>query len=64
MQSLGVSILNGTIALENSINDQVYLKEAINNLRNSTGPRLPEKIDEKELTLENANEILTGRQRL
>lgn len=42
MQSLAVSISNGTTTLENAINDQVYLKVTID-----TRIRFKEKIDEK-----------------
>ena len=32
--------LNGTITLENAYSDQVYLKEAIDNFKKSSRPRL------------------------
>ena len=40
MKCLGLTILNETDRLENSIDDQVYLKEAIDNLKKSTTPTL------------------------
>ena len=61
MQSFGITISNGTTILENAYNDQMYLKDTINNLKKSVRPRLPGKIDEKELTLKNVNELLAGR---
>ena len=61
MQSFGITISNGTTILENAYNDQMYLKDTINNLKKSVRPRLPCKIDEKELTLKNVNELLAGR---
>ena len=64
MQSLGISISNGTITLDNVVNDQVYLKDGIDHFRKSTRSRPSENIDEKELTLKNSNELLTGRQRV
>ena len=39
----------------------MYLKDTINNSKKSVRPRLPGKIDEKELTLKNVNELLAGR---
>ena len=44
-------ISNGTTTLESAYNDQVYLKEAVDNFKKSMRPRLLEKIDEKELTV-------------
>ena len=38
MRSLGVSILNGTITLDNVVDDQVNLKCAINKFKNSLKP--------------------------
>ena len=61
MQTFGITISNGTTILENAYNDQMYLKDTINNLKKSVRPRLPGKIDEKELTLKNVNELLAGR---
>ena len=61
MQYFGLAISNGTTTLENSANDQVYLKDANNNLKKSTRPWLQEKIYGKELTLKNVNDLLKGR---
>ena len=58
---LELEILNGTTTLDNTTNDQVYLKDAIDNFKKSARPRLQEKINEKELTLKNVTDLLTGR---
>ena len=62
MQSYELAILNRTTTLENVVNDQVYLNNANENLRKSARPRLLEKINEKEITPKNANDLLTWRQ--
>ena len=59
---MGLAILNGTTTVENAANDQVYLKDAIDNFKKYSKPRLPEKISEKELTLKNTNDLLTRRE--
>ena len=62
MESYELAILNRTTTLENVVNDQVYLNNANENLRKSARPRLLEKINEKEITPKNANDLLTWRQ--
>ena len=51
--------MNRTTTLENVVNDQLYLNNANENLRKSARPRLLEKINEKEITPNNANDLLT-----
>lgn len=60
-QSLELAISNGTTALENDANDQLNLQDATNNFNKSTRSSLPEKEDEKEVTLKNSTESLKGR---
>ena len=40
MRSLGVSILNGIIVLDNVVDDQVNLKYAIDKFKKPTKPRI------------------------
>ena len=40
----------------------MYLNNGIDNCKKSPSPRLPEKLNEKEITLKNANNFLSGRQ--
>lgn len=46
MQYLGLAVLNWTTTLENTFNDQVYLKKAIDNFKTPTRSRLQEKKNE------------------
>ena len=62
MQSLGWSISNETLTLENAVNYQVYLIDAINCFKKSMRARLSEKIYEKDVTLKNTNELIKGKQ--
>ena len=62
IRSLGLTILNGTTTLESATNDQVYLKDAIDNFKKYSRTRLLEKITEKELALKNTNDLLTRRE--
>ena len=45
--TFGLAISNGSTKLDNAVNDQVYLKDANDNLKKSTRPRLQKKINEK-----------------
>ena len=40
----------------------MYLNNGIDNCKKSPSPRLPEKLNEKEITLKNANKFLSGGQ--
>ena len=61
-QSLEVGIWNRNIALDYADNDQVNLKYTINKFKKITKPRNLQKKNEKELSLKNVEDILTGRQ--
>lgn len=41
MQSFGITISNGTTILENAYNDQMYLKDTINNLKKICKTKTP-----------------------
>ena len=58
MQFFGLALSNGTITLDNAVNDQVYLKDSIDNFKKSTKSRSQEQINNIELTLKNANNLL------
>ena len=61
IQCFRLAISNGTTTLENTVDDQAYLKDAIHEFKKSTRIRLIEKINEKELTPNNANDRLIRR---
>ena len=58
--------MNGISTLDGAVDDQVNLKHTINKFKTSAKARIQEKFffkkNEKELTLKNAGEPLTGRQ--
>ena len=64
MQPFGSALSNGTIMLENAVNEQVNLRSSTDNLKQFTRPRLSEKINEKGVTLKNATNHLKGRQKV
>ena len=53
MRSIEISITNGTTTLNNALNDQVHLRDAIDNFKKSMRAKL-----------KNANELLIRRQRI
>ena len=62
MLSLGVGIWNKIITLAYAGNDQVNLQYTINKSKKITKPRNLQKKNEKELSLKNVEDILTGKQ--
>ena len=63
MRSFGREIYSVIITLTDVIEEEIYLKDKIDNFKKSNKPKRPDKKGKKTLSFENAKRLLKGRQK-